>query len=185
MWATFQPGQKVLINGASGGIGTFAVQMAKTFGAEVTGVCSTRNLDLLRALGADHVIDYTQEDFVRNGQLYDLILTIAGSRSILDYRRALSSNGTYVMVGGSMTQIFQAMLLGPWLSMAGSQKLKNLSAKPDTEDLAFVTTLIEAGQVKPVIDRCYPLSEVAEAMRYYSQGHARGKVVISVENGAQ
>jgi NADPH:quinone reductase-like Zn-dependent oxidoreductase len=180
-----QPGQKVLIVGASGGIGTFAVQIAKFFGAEVTGVCSTRNLDMVRSTGADHVIDYTQEDFTRNGQFYDLILAMAGYRSIFDYRRALSSTGMYVMAGGSMSQVFQAMLLGPWLSMIGSKKLTSLAAKPNIKDLAFVKELVEAGKVKPVIDRCYPLSEVAEALRYYGEGHARGKVVIAVEHNDQ
>ena len=177
-----QAGQTVLINGASGGIGTFAVQIAKSFGAEVTGVCGTRNLEMVRSLGADHVIDYTQEDFTQNGQRYDLILAVAGFRSIFDYKRALSPKGMYVMVGGTMAQVFQAMLLGPWMSMIGSQKMGNLAAKPSNKDLAFVTALVEAGKVKPVIDRCYPLSEVAEAVRHYQAGHARGKVVITVEH---
>jgi len=176
-----QPGQKVLVNGASGGIGTFAVQIAKSFGAEVTGVCSTRNLDMVRSIGADHVIDYTQEDFTKTGKRYDLILATAGYRSLFDYKRALSPNGIYVVTGGSMAQIFQPMLLGPWISMTGSKKLVNLIVKPNQEDLAFMKELIEAGKVKPVIDRCYPLSEVAEALRYYGEGHARGKVVITVE----
>lgn len=175
-----QPGQKVLINGASGGIGTFAVQIAKALGADVTGVCSTRNLDLVRSLGADQVIDYTQEDFTRNGQLYDLILATAGYRSILDYRHALSPSGIYVMAGGTLTQVFQAMLLGPGLSMIGNKKLTNLAAKPDKKDLVFVKELVETGKVKPVIDRCFPLSEAAEALRYYGTGHACGKVVIDV-----
>ena len=176
-----QSGQTVLINGASGGIGTFAVQIAKSFGAEVTGVCSTRNLDLVRSLGADHVIDYTQEDFARSEQGYDLILATAGYRSIFDYRRALSPEGTYVMSGGSTAQVFQAMLLGPMLSMTGSQKLGNLAAKTDQQDLVVVKELIEAGKVVPVIDRRYPLEEVADALRYYGQGHSRGKVVVTVK----
>jgi len=180
-----QPEQKVLINGASGGIGTFAVQIAKAFGADVTGVCSTRNLDLVRSIGADRVIDYTQEDFTQNGQLYDLILATAGYRSIFDYRRALSPSGIYVMAGGTMTQVFQAMLLGPWLSMIGSKTLTNLAAKPNKKDLAYVKDLIEAGKVVPVIDRCYPLSEVADAVRQYGTGHACGKVVISLEANKQ
>jgi NADPH:quinone reductase-like Zn-dependent oxidoreductase len=174
-----QPGQKVLINGASGGIGTFAVQIAKSFGAQVTGVCSTRNLDMVRSIGADRVIDYTKEDFVSEGQPYDLILATAGYRSIFDYHRALSPGGRYVVTGGSMAQVFQPMLLGPFLSMTGSKKMGNLSAKPDQEDLGFVKELFEAGKVVPVIDRCYPLGEVAEALRYYGQGRSRGKVVIS------
>ena len=176
-------GQKVLIYGASGGIGTFAVQLAKYFGAEVTGVCSTRNVDMVRSIGADHVIDYTQEDFIKNGQRYDLIVATAGYRSIFDYKRALSPKGIYVATGGSMAQIFQALLIGPWISMTGSKKLGSLTVKPN-KDLAFMTELIEAGKVKPVIDRCYKLSEVAEALRYYSEGHARGKVVITVEHNS-
>jgi NADPH:quinone reductase-like Zn-dependent oxidoreductase len=176
-----QSGQKVLIYGASGGIGTFAVQIAKAFGAEVTGVCSTRNLDMVRLIGADHVIDYTKEDFTKNGQRYDLILATAGYRSILDYKRALNPKGMYVATGGSLAQIFQAMLLGPWISMTGTKKMGNLLARPNQKDLAFMTELIEAGKVKPVIDRCYKLSEVPKALRYYSEGHSRGKVVITVD----
>src|SRR3989442_762372 len=165
-----QPGQKVLVNGASGGVGTFAVQIAKSFGAEVTGVCSRRNLDMLRKIGADHVIDYTQEDFIKNGQRYDLIVATAGYRSIFDYKRALSPKGIYVATGGSMAQIFQALLIGPWISMTGSKKLGSLAVKPN-KDLAFMKELIEADKVKPVIDRCYKLSEVAEALQYYGEGH--------------
>ncbi len=175
-----QPGQKVLINGASGGVGTLAVQIAKSFGAEVTGVCSTRKSDMVRSIGADHVIDYTQEDFTRNGQRYDLILAVNGYRPISDYKRALNAKGIYVMVGGSTAQIFQALLLGPWMSMTGSKKMGALSAKPDQEDLVFVKELVEAGKVMPVIDRRYPLSEVGEALRYLGEGHAGGKVVITV-----
>jgi NADPH:quinone reductase-like Zn-dependent oxidoreductase len=129
-----QPGQKVLIHGASGGVGTFAVQIAKAFNAEVTAVCSTRNVDMVRSLGADHVIDYTREDFTKNGQRYDLILAANGDRSIFDYKRALASRGRYVAVGGSMTQIFQAMLLGPLLSRSGSQKMGNVLARPNKRD---------------------------------------------------
>ena len=175
-----QPGQKVLINGASGGIGTFAVQLAKSFGAEVTGVCSARNLDMVRSIGADHVIDYTQEDFTQNGQRYDLILATAGYRSVFDYKRALKPQGIYVVTGGSMAQIFQGMLLGSLISMTGTKKMGNLAAKPDQEDLVFIKELLESGKIKPVIDRRYPLSEVAEALRYYGTGHTRGKVVITV-----
>jgi NADPH:quinone reductase-like Zn-dependent oxidoreductase len=176
-----QSGQKVLINGASGGVGTFAVQIAKSIGAEVTGVCSTRNLDLVRSLGADHVIDYTQEDFTQNKKRYDLIFTVAGYHSILDYRRALSPKGIYVGSVNSTALIFQIMLLGPFISMTGTKKMGNLMAKANQEDLVFVKELLEAGKVVTVIDRCYPLSEVAEAVRYYGEGHPRGKVVISVE----
>jgi len=176
-----QPGQKVLINGASGGVGTFAVQIAKSFGAEVTGVCSTRKLDMVRSIGADQVIDYTQEDFTKSGQRYDLILAANGYHPILDYKRALSPEGIYVCTGGSMAQIFQSMLLGPWMSMIGSKKMGNLAAKSNKKDLAFMKELLEAGKVVPVIDRRYPLSEVAEALRYLEEGHAQGKVVITVE----
>jgi len=175
-----QPGQKVLINGASGGIGPFAVQIAKSFGAEVTAVCSTRNLDMARLIGADHVIDYTQEDFTQNGQCYDLILAANGYHSISDYKRALAPKGTYVMTGGATAQMFQAMLLGPWLSRNGSQKMGNLAAKPNRADLALMKELLETSKVTPVIDRCYPLSEVAEAFRYFEEGHAKGKVVITI-----
>jgi NADPH:quinone reductase-like Zn-dependent oxidoreductase len=177
-----QPGQKVLINGASGGVGTFAVQIAKSFGAEVTGVCSTRNLEMVRSIGADQVIDYTQEDFTQKGQRYDLIFAANGYHPISDYKRALSPKGVYVMAGGSTAQMFQAMLLGPWISMTGSKKLGILSARPNQKDLVFMKELLEAGKVVPVIDRRYPLSEVPEALRYLEEGHARGKVVITLEH---
>ncbi len=177
-----QPGQKVLINGASGGVGTFAVQIAKSFGAEVTGVCSTRKMDMVRSIGADQVIDYTQEDFIKTGQRYDLILAVAGYRSILEYKRALSPKGIYVVAGGSMAQFFQAILLGPWISMTGSKKMRGFVTKPNKNDLVFMKELVEAGKVVLVIDRRYPLSEVAEALRYLEEGHARGKVVITVEH---
>jgi len=178
-----QPGQKVLINGASGGVGTFAVQIAKSFGAEVTGVCSTSKMDMVRSIGADHVIDYTKEDFTQKEQRYDLILAAGGYSSISDYKRALSPEGIYVFVGGSMAQFFQAMLLGPLASMTGSKKLGFLVVtKINKEDFVYLIELFEAGKVVPVIDRRYPLSEVAEALRYYGAGHARGKVVITVEH---
>src|SRR6266568_1930279 len=176
-----QNGQKVLIHGASGGVGTFAVQLAKAFGADVTAVCSTRNVDMVRSIGADHVIDYTQEDFTKNGQRYDLILAVNGYHPISAYQRALSQEGRYVMTGGSMAQMFQAMLLGPWLSKNGSQKMGNLLAKPNQKDLVFVKELLEAGKVVPVIERRYPLREVPEAIRYVEEGHAKGKVVITVD----
>ncbi|CAA9277670.1 MAG: Bifunctional protein: zinc-containing alcohol dehydrogenase; quinone oxidoreductase (NADPH:quinone reductase); Similar to arginate lyase [uncultured Chloroflexia bacterium] len=175
-----QPGQKVVIHGASGGVGTFAVQIAKAFRAEVTAVCSTRKVDLVRSIGADHVIDYTQEDFTKNGQRYDLILAANGNRSMFEYKRALAPTGRYVVTGGSMAQLFQAMLLGPLLSTAGRQKMGNVLARPNQKDLACMKELLEAGKVIPVIDRCYPLSETAEAIRYLEAGHARGKVVITV-----
>ena len=175
-----QPGQKVLINGASGGVGTFAIQLAKYFGAKVTTVCSTRNLDMVRKLGADHVIDYTQEDFTKNGERYDLILAANGFHPIFDYKRALRPKGVYVMSGGSGTQMFQAMLLGPFISMTGSKIMGSVSSKPNKKDLVFMKELLEAGKVVPVIDRHYPLSEVAEAIRYLEEGHAKGKVIITM-----
>ena len=174
-----QPGQKILINGAGGGAGTFAVQIAKSFGAEVTGVDSTSKLDMMRSIGADQVIDYTREDFTKNGQRYDLILDFAAYHSIFDYKRALSPKGIYVMVGGSSARIFQVMFLGPWISMTGSKKMGILMHKPN-KDLAFMKELFEAGKVVPIIDRRYPLNETAEALRYFGEGHARGKVVITV-----
>jgi len=173
-----QKGQKVLIYGASGGIGTFAVQIARYFGAEVTGVCSTGNIEMVRFLGADHVIDYTKEDFTKTGQRYDLILAAAGYRSIFDYKRVLSPRGIYVATGGAMAQIFQGILLGPLLS-TGGKKMGSMLVEPN-KDLGFMKELIEAGRVKPVLDRCYPFHETAEAFRYYAEGHARGKVVITV-----
>ena len=176
-----QAGQKVLINGAGGGVGTFALQMAKSFGAEVTCVDSTSKLDMLRSIGADHVIDYTNEDFTRNGQHYDLILDVMGYHSIFDYRRALSPRGRYVMVGGCTSLVNQVLLLGPWISLSGSKKMGLLLHKPN-KGLAFMKELFETGKVVPVIDRRYPLSEVADALRYLGEGHVKGKVVISVEH---
>ena len=176
------PGQRVLINGASGGVGTFAVQLAKYFGAEVTAVCSTRNVDQARSLGADHVIDYTKEDFTQSGQQYDLILAANGYHSLSAYKRALTPRGIYIMAGGSKAQIFQAMLLGPWMSKSGGKKMGGVSAKPNQEDLVFVKGLLEAGKVVPVIDRRYPLGKTADALRYLGEGHARGKIVITVDD---
>jgi NADPH:quinone reductase-like Zn-dependent oxidoreductase len=176
-----QPGQKVLVNGASGGMGTFAVQIAKSFGAEVTGVCSTRNLDMVRSIGADDVIDYTQEDFTQNGLSYDLILAAGGYRSIFDYMRAINPNGIYVWAGGSMAGLYQVMFLGPLISITGSKKIGNVvPAGTIQNDLVYLKELLEAGKVVPVIDRRYPLSEVPEAVRYYGEGHSQGKVVITV-----
>ena len=177
-----QPGQKVLINGASGGVGTFAVQIAKSFGAEVTAVCSTKNLEQVLELGADHVIDYTQEDFTRSGQRYDLIFAANGYHPLSAYKRALSPKGTYVMAGGSLAQIMQATLLGPLMSRTGGKKMAAVTSKPNQKDLVFMKGLLEAGKVKPVIDRRYPLSEVPEALRYIGEGHARGKIVVTVEH---
>jgi NADPH:quinone reductase-like Zn-dependent oxidoreductase len=176
-----QPGQKVLINGASGGVGTFAVQIAKSFGADVTAVCSTGNLDQARSIGADHIIDYTKEDFTKNGQQYDLVLAANGYHSLSAYKRALTPKGIYVMAGGSMAQMFQAMLMGSWMSETGGKKMGGVSAKRSQKDLAFLKELVEAGKVVPVIDKRYPLSETAEALQYLGEGHARGKVVIIVE----
>jgi NADPH:quinone reductase-like Zn-dependent oxidoreductase len=173
-------GNKVLINGASGGIGSFAVQIAKYFGAEVTGVCSGRNAELVLSLGADHVIDYTLEDFSQNREAYDLILGTAGYRSLSDYKRALKPGGRYVSTGGTMKQVFQAMLLGPLVSTR-NKKLMSMVVKPN-KDLDLLTELIESGKVRPVIDRQFALSETAEALRYYGEGRTRGKVVISITN---
>ena len=175
-----QPGLKVLMNGAGGGVGTFAVQMAKSFGAEVTGVDSTEKLDMLHSLGADHVIDYTQDDFTKNGKCYDLILDVAGFRSISDYKRALSPGGCYVMIGGSMTLANRLMLLGPWISMSTGKKMGLLLHKPN-KGLDIMTELFEAGDVVPVIDRRYMLSDVAEALRYFGEGHVKGKIVITID----
>ena len=173
-------GQRVLIHGASGGVGTFAVQIAAALGSEVTAVCSARNADMIRALGATHVIDYAREDFARNGPRYDLILAANGHRPIGDYRRALAPGGVYVVSGGSMTQIFQGILLGPVLSRFGDKRMGNLAAMPNVDDLATVGEWLEKGTIRSVIDRCYPLEKTAEAFRYLEQEHARGKVVITV-----
>ena len=177
-----QPGQKVLIHGASGGVGTFAVQIAKSFGAEVTAVCSTRNLDQARSIGADHVIDYTKENFTESGKQYDLIFAANGYHSLSAYKRALAPKGMYIMAGGTMAQIFQAMLFGSLMSEKGGKKMGGVSAKRSQEDLVVLKDLIEAGKVVPVIDRRYALSEAAEALRYLGTKHARGKVVIIVED---
>jgi NADPH:quinone reductase-like Zn-dependent oxidoreductase len=179
-----QPGQKVLINGASGGVGTFAVQLAKSFGADVTGVCSTRNLELVRSLGADRVVDYTQDDFTKSGERHDVMLDIAGSRSFLDFRRVLTSEAIVVLVGGRMT--YRGLgplphLLGTILKSTGrSQTVAFFVAKVTTEDLGVLRELLESGDVRPVIDRKYPLSAAPEALAYLGERHARGKVVITV-----
>ena len=164
------------------GVGTFAVQIAKSFGAEVTAVCSTRNVDTARSIGADHVIDYTREDFTQSGQRYDLIMGANAHHSIFDYRRALSQDGIYVLVGGGLVQVFQAMLLGPLLSLIGSKKPCFFIANINQKDLLFLKDLLAAGKVAPVIDRRYPLSGLAEALRYLEERHARGKVVLTVEH---
>jgi len=176
-----QPGQQVLINGAGGGVGTFAVQIAKYFGAEVTGVDSTAKLAILRSIGADHVIDYTKEDFTTSGQRYDLILDVVAHRSVFAYRRALNADGICVFVGGSTAAIFQALILGPLISRTGNKKMGIVMWKPNNkEDLAFLAELFEAGKVLPVIDRRYPLSEVPEALRYLKEEPHLGKIVITV-----
>lgn len=176
-----QPGQKVLINGAGGGVGTFAVQIAKHFGAEVTGVDSKEKLEMLRLIGADHVIDYNQEDFTKNGQHYDLILDIVVQRWIFDYERALTHDGIVVMVGGSMTRVFLNILIR---KMITSKKKIGVGAwKPNKkEDLSFLRDLFETNKVKPVIDRCYPLGDIPEAFRYLEEGLAKGKIVIILEH---
>ena len=173
------PGQKVLINGASGGIGTFAVQLARYFGAEVTGVCSTRNLDMVRSIGADQVIDYTQEDFTQNGQRYDLIIDNVGNPSVYKrfYKRSLTPKGICVIIAGSF---FLQLFLGPWMSMTGSNKIGTFMTVTKKEDLVFMNELLEAGKVVPVIDRRYPLSEVPEALRYLAEEPHLGKIVITV-----
>jgi NADPH:quinone reductase-like Zn-dependent oxidoreductase len=170
-----------VINGAGGGVGTFAVQIAKSFAAEVTAVCSTRNLDMVRSIGGDHVLDYTREDFTKNGQRYDLIIAANGYHSIRDYWRALTPGGICVVLGGSMTQVFQGVLLGPLVSRIGNKKLGFMLAHSNQKDLIFLKELLEAGEIVPIIDKCYPLSEVAQAIRYLTEGHAGGKVVITVE----
>jgi NADPH:quinone reductase-like Zn-dependent oxidoreductase len=179
-----EPGQKVLIIGASGGVGTFAVQIVKWLGAQVTGVSSTRNVDLVRSLGADHVVDYTREDFTKSGQAYDLILQLAGTASPSNCRRALTPTGTLLLSSGDsngrwigpMNRILGAMVVSPFVS----QRLTSFEAKQSGEDLRVLKELIEAGTVTPVIDRMYSLSDVPEAIRYLEKGHARGKVVITV-----
>jgi len=176
-----QPGQKVLINGASGGVGTFAVQIAKYFGAEVSAVCSTDKVEMVRGLGADHIIDYTKEDFTKNGQKYDLILAVNGFHPISAYKRALTPKGIYVMAGGSVGQIFQAVLFGSAMSESGGRKMGSVMAKISRKDMGVLKELLETGKIKPVIDRCYPLSEAKEALRYLGEGHARGKIVITME----
>jgi NADPH:quinone reductase-like Zn-dependent oxidoreductase len=179
-----QPGQQVLVHGASGGVGTFAVQLAKAFGAEVTAVCSTRNVEMARSIGADHVIDYTQDDFTRKGQRYDLILAVNGYHPIIAYRRALRPSGTYVMVGASnahlVRALLQAMLLGSVISRFGRQRMGFLMADPKQSDLALLRELLEAGKVVPVIDRRYSLTETAEALRYMEEGHPKGKLVVTI-----
>jgi len=184
-YGQIQAGQKVLINGASGGVGTFAVQIAKAFGAEVTGVCSTKNVDIARSLGADHVIDYTREDFTRNGRRYDLFFDIVGSRSWRECKRVLNPEARFIIVGGPKTNRW----IGPLshvikvrlASLGASQKVVFFVANFNREDFAFLRELFENGKIKPVIDRTYPLNKAAEAMRYLGAGHAQGKVVLTMQ----
>lgn len=175
-----QPGQKVLIHGASGGVGTFAVQLAKIFGAEVTAVCGTGSVELARSLGADRILDYTRDDFAAEDKRYNLILAVNGDRRLSEYKRVLSAAGIYVAAGGSNRQIFQAMILGLLKSIGGRKKMGMLAAKSKAADLEIIKGFLEAGKIKPVIDRVYPLSEAAEAMRYLDAGHVKGKIVLTV-----
>jgi len=175
-----QARQKVLINGAAGGVGTFAVQIAKAFGAEVTAVCSTRNVEQARTLGADQVIDYTKENFTQSGRQYDLIFAANGYHSLAAYKRALTPRGIYVMAGGKPAQLFEGMLLANWLSEKDGRKLGGVAAKIDQNDLYTLKELLEAGKIVPAIDKRYPLNEVPEALRYLGTNHARGKIVINV-----
>jgi len=174
-------GMRVLINGASGGVGTFAVQIAKSFDTHVTGVCGSRKLAGVRAIGADEVIDYATDDFTNTGQRYDVILAANGNRPIVDYKRALAPCGTYVMSGGSTKQMFQAILLGPLMSMTGKKRMTSMLVKPNQADLQFVGKLLFSGKIMPVIDRNYPLRQTPDAIRYLEKGHAAGKVVITIE----
>jgi len=175
-----QSGQKVLINGAGGSAGTFALQLAKLHSAEVTGVDNTGKLDFLRSLGADHVIDYTREDFTRTGNQYDLVIDLTAHRSVFAYARALKPNGTYFFVGGFVSTIFQVLLLGPWIRKATSKNLRMLAVSQNRKDLIAITELIQAGKIRPIIDKTYSFDEIPEAMRYVSDGNAKGKVVIAV-----
>lgn len=175
-----QAGQNVLIHGASGGVGSFAVQIAKYYGATVTAVCSTAKVELAHSLGADRVIDYTREDFAQNGQQYDLIFASNGNRTLSDYERALTPTGIFVVAGGSMSQLFKTILLGPLKSKSGGKRFRDVMEKPNQADLIVMKELAEAGHITPVIDCCYPLNQVPEAIRYLEAGHARGKVVITV-----
>ena len=176
-----QSGQQVAIVGASGGVGTFAVQIAQALGARVTAIASTNKMQLLRSLGVERAIDYTREDFTQTGQYYDLILAVNGYRPLAAYRRALKPQGTYVMAGGKGKQLTEAIVFGPLVSRRGGQTVTSFVASPSADDLAFVASLLEAGKVVPVIERTYPLEETAEAVRYVGAGHAAGKVVISIQ----
>jgi NADPH:quinone reductase-like Zn-dependent oxidoreductase len=181
--ANIKKGQKVLIVGSAGGVGSFAIQLARYFGAEVTGVCSSGNVKQTFSLGADYVIDYTKESFLKNDKRYDIILAINGNYPLLSYRRILTANGTYIMVGGSLSQIFKSLLFGRMLS-PGSKKMKSLTAKASKTDLEFLANLADKGIIKPVIDRRYSFDQAVDAMNYLKQGHATGKIVINIESMA-
>jgi len=176
-----QPGQKVLINGAGGSGGTFAVQLAKLHGAEVTGVDNTGKLDFLRSLGVDHVMDYTREDFTKSGERFDLILDLIAHRSAFAYPRALKPNGTYLFTGGSLSTLFQVLILGPLIRRITGKNVRMLIVPQNREDLKAITDFIESGKVRPVIEKTYPFDEIPEAMRYVSNGYAKGKVVITIK----
>jgi NADPH:quinone reductase-like Zn-dependent oxidoreductase len=176
-----QPGQQVLVNGAGGGAGTFALQLAKLYGAEVTGVDNTGKLEFLRSLGADHAIDYTREDFTKTGSRYDLILDVIAHRSVFDYARALKPNATYFFVGGSVGTLFQVLLLGGWVKRTKGKNVRLLAVQQNPQDLASITELCATGKIVPVIDRRYPLSEAPEALRYHAEGRAKGKIVLTIE----
>lgn len=176
-----QSGQKILINGAGGGVGTFAVQIAKLYEVEITGVDSSSKLEMLRSIGFDHVIDYTQEDFTKNGQRYDLILDVKTNRSIFDYTRALRPNGIYATVGGSMIRLLQALILSPWIERISKRNIRIVALKPN-KDLTYMNELFEAGKLKPVIDGPYKLAEVPNAFRLFGKGVHKGKVVITVDH---
>jgi len=180
-----KPGQKVLINGAGGSAGSFAIQLAKLYGAEVTGVDNAGKLDFLRSLGVDHVIDYQQEDFTQNGKQYDLILDLVAHHSVFDYRRAIAPNGTYFFVGGAVAVLFQVLLLGPVIKRTASKNIRMLAVPQNRKDLVAITDLCEAGKVVPIIDRQYAFDAIPEAFRYVVDGHAQGKVVILVDNSAE
>ncbi len=175
-----KPKQKVLINGAGGGAGTFALRLGKILGAEITGVDSTEKLEIMRSTGADHVIDYTKEDFTKNNKQYDLILDLVASHSIFDYKRALTTKGSYIMVGGGMSHLFQTLVLGSLISIVSSKKMGLLAHKQNKKDLAFMAETFENEKLKPVIDKIYPLNETAKAFRYLADGHAKGKIVITM-----
>jgi NADPH:quinone reductase-like Zn-dependent oxidoreductase len=180
-----RPGQKVLINGAGGSAGSFAIQLAKLYGAEVTGVDSAGKLDFMRSLGADHVIDYRREDFTRNGKQYDFILDVLAYRSVFDYKRALKPNGSYYAVGGSIPRFMQILFLGPLIRWTTGKKIRVLAVQASRKDMLHITELCEAGKIVPAIDRRFPLSEVPEALRYLGEGRARGKVVITMDETNQ